>query len=77
MAVPCALTTRDDMRSWGWIMITVMYMSIALHIVESSSYDVQDPDAQSVSEAKKVREDEGQLAVRHTHRRRSVRSPVH
>ena len=58
-------------------MISVMYMSIALHIVESSSYDVEDPDANSRSEANAVREDEGELAVRHTHRRRSVRSPVH
>ena len=65
------------MRSWGWIMITVMYMSIALHIVESSSYDVEDPDAHTRSEAQGIREDEGQLAVRHTPRRRSVRSPVH
>ena len=58
-------------------MISVMYMSIALHIVERTSYDVEDPDAHTRSEAKGIREDVGELAVRHTHRRRSVRSPVH
>jgi ABC-type amino acid transport substrate-binding protein len=41
--------------AWMWIMFTVFYMSVALHIVESSSYYIESPEAtvSSGSEARK------------------------